>query len=269
MRDSVRLAADIYRPARDGEVVPGRFPTILYRTSYYKSRQVFADAARYFCRRGYVVVIQDLRGRGNSEGTGQYYHIYNVNEGKDGYDTVEWIAEQPWSNGKVGTIGSSHGGIVQSAMAMEDPPHLSAMFISQSASNPYKSGQRHNGALELRYAGHIMLHAMLSQEADADPQVQQALMENMMQFRDWLSRWPWKKGATPFSAVPKLEQIFFEFYTRGDYDEFWKHPCINYEEHYEQYADGASHAYGGGAQYGVRRPRAPIAHPAAHRPRRI
>ena len=237
MRDGVRLATDVYRPALDGEPVSGGFPVILWRTSYDKSGPGFVDSARYFCKRGYVAVVQDLRGRGLSEGTGQYRHIYNVNEGKDGYDTVEWIAGQSWSSGKVGTLGVSHGGIVQSALALENPPHLSAMFISQSSSNPYTNGFRHNGALELRYTGHIFLHSVISQETDADPLAKRAIMENMTNFRDWLNRLPWKKGASPYSAVPNLEDIFFEVYTRGDYDDFWKHRCINWEEHYDEYAD--------------------------------
>ena len=237
VRDGILLMTDVYRPARDGEPVSGRFPSILWRTSYDKSRAGFADPARYFCRRGYVAVVQDIRGRGSSEGTGQYYHIYNVNEGRDASDTVEWAAAQPWSNGKVGTIGLSHGGIVQSAMALERPPHLAAMFISESSSNPYHSGVRHNGALELRYAGHIFLHALTSQEADADPRVKAEIAENMTHFREWLGRLPWRKGASPYAPVPTLDEIFFEVYHRGEYDDFWKHRCINWEEHYDEYAD--------------------------------
>src|SRR5688572_12816672 len=110
MRDGVRLANDIYRPARDGETAPGRFPAILGRTSYDKnSSQMWVQpVAEFFTPRGYVVVIQDLRGRHRSEGTGQYFHTVNPDEGRDGYDTVEWIAARPWSNGRVGTVGSSH-----------------------------------------------------------------------------------------------------------------------------------------------------------------
>lgn len=236
-RDGTLLMTDVYRPAIHGEPVEGRFPAVLWRTSYDKSRAGFADPARYFCRRGYVAVVQDIRGRGRSGGFGQYYHVYNVHEGRDGYDAVEWIANQPWSNGKVGTLGMSHGGIVQSAMALERPPHLTAMFISESSSNPYHSGMRQNGALELRYAGHIFLHALTSQEAEADPRVKAEIADNMTRFREWLGRLPWERGASPYKAVPNLEHEFFEVYHRGDYDDFWKHRCINWEEHYDVYAD--------------------------------
>src|SRR5262245_54184876 len=91
MRDGVCLATDIYRPALDGEPVPGRFPTILGRTSYDKTnlQMWVAPVAEFFTTRGYVVVLQDLRGRQKSEGTGQYFHTANPTEGPDGYDTVE------------------------------------------------------------------------------------------------------------------------------------------------------------------------------------
>ena len=237
VRDGVRLATDIYRPGQDGEPAPGRFPTILQRTSYDKSRHHFVEMARYFCERGYVAVVQDLRSRGKSEETGEYLHSNNEKEGMDGYDTVEWIARQPWSDGKVGTIGFSHGGIVQNALAVEDPPHLSAMFIGVSPSNAYHSGFRQNGAFEPQYAGKLMLHAVDTQEAAADPVVKRALIENMTHLRDWLARLPWKEGLSPFAPVPKLEGLFFQIYTGGDYNEFWKDSCINFEEHYQEHAD--------------------------------
>src|SRR6476659_8697986 len=83
MRDGVHLAADIYRPARDGEIVPGQYPTILIRTSYDKAAQRYVDTiANFFTPRGYAIVQQDLRGRYNSEGTGQYRHTANPHEGK-------------------------------------------------------------------------------------------------------------------------------------------------------------------------------------------
>ena len=129
MRDGLRLASDIYRPSHNGELDTGPFPTILGRTSYDKTDPVawIDHVANFFTPRGYVVVLQDIRGRAHSEGTGKYLHASNPKEGEDGYDTVEWIAARPWSNGRVGTVGTSHGGIVQTAMALLRPPHLTAM----------------------------------------------------------------------------------------------------------------------------------------------
>lgn len=115
MRDGVKLSADIYLPA--AEV---RYPVILLRTPYDNIAPRFVEIAQYFSGAGYVVVIQDVRGRFDSEG----HFEPRVNEGKDGYDTIEWIADQPWSNGKIGMMGVSYGGTVQWLAARERPPHL-------------------------------------------------------------------------------------------------------------------------------------------------
>ncbi|MDA1348736.1 MAG: CocE/NonD family hydrolase [Chloroflexi bacterium] len=137
MRDGVRLAADIYRPTLNGEMAPGNFPTIFGRTSCGKSNTVMRieAVANLSTPRVYAVVLQDLRGRGRSEGTGQYFRTVNPREGQDGYDTVEWTAAQGRSSGKVGTVGSYHGGKVQTAMAPERPLHLTAMWADVNTVN--------------------------------------------------------------------------------------------------------------------------------------
>ncbi|NIT59449.1 MAG: CocE/NonD family hydrolase, partial [Aliifodinibius sp.] len=104
MRDGVRLATDIYKPAINGKAVEGKFPTVLERTPYNKELRCDYKGM-YYAKRGYVFVVQDCRGRYQSEG--EFYGY--ANESPDGYDTVEWIAEQDWSNGKVGTQGTSYG----------------------------------------------------------------------------------------------------------------------------------------------------------------
>ena len=114
MRDGVRLATDVYIPAKDGEAVEGRFPAILERTPYNKDMMGFTDKAIYFSKKGYAFVVQDCRGRYKSEGD---FYGYG-NESLDGFDTVEWMAGQPWSDGKVGTQGTSYGGWVQSGLAI-------------------------------------------------------------------------------------------------------------------------------------------------------
>jgi putative CocE/NonD family hydrolase len=120
MRDGVKLAADLWRP-RD----QGRHPVILIRTPYLKAPN-FIDTpklAEYFASRGYAVVVQDTRGRGDSEGDFNFF----FQEGPDGYDTIEWLAAQPWSNGRVGMMGVSYLGTVQWLAAREHPPHLVCM----------------------------------------------------------------------------------------------------------------------------------------------
>ena len=117
-RDGVTLFADVYRPA-----VPGRFPMLVIRTPYDKSADNALTETAYFPPRGYIVVVQDTRGRFASEG--EFYPF--LHEATDGYDTIEWAASLPWSNGRVGTVGQSYMAVVQYQMAATRPPHLVAM----------------------------------------------------------------------------------------------------------------------------------------------
>ena len=123
MRDGTGLAADIQRPDR-----PGKFPVILARTPYGKYSKAAYEQAEYFARRGYVYVNQDVRGRFDSEGNFEVL----VNEGHDGYDTIEWLARQPWSDGNIGTFGGSYVAWDQLLAAEEQPPHLRAMVLQST-----------------------------------------------------------------------------------------------------------------------------------------
>ena len=117
-RDGTTLYSDVYRPDTDG-----RFPVLVVRTPYDKSLNMALTEKEYFPSRGYVVVVQDTRGRFRSEGD-FYPFIY---EAEDGYDTIEWAARLPWSDGNVGTAGQSYLGLVQYLAAPQRPPHLKAM----------------------------------------------------------------------------------------------------------------------------------------------
>jgi len=126
MRDGVVLGADVFKPQGDG-----RFPTLVYRTPYdRKHAPEDYTTVRAAVDRGYAVVVQDVRGRYGSAGEFEPYR----NEGEDGYDTIEWAAAQPWSNGKVGTFGLSYPGAVQWLAAVEAPPHLEAMVPAMTFS---------------------------------------------------------------------------------------------------------------------------------------
>ncbi len=247
MRDGVRLATDIYRPALDSELVAGAFPTILGRTSYDKnSPQMWVEpVAEFFTRRGYVTVIQDLRGRHRSEGTGQYFHTANVNEGHDGYDTVEWIAAQPWSSGRVGTVGSSHGAIVQSVMALYRPPHLTAMWQDVGPTNIYAHEAREGGAMALHMFGALFLHAHDAQEIRGDPVAKDSIARAMECMRELVFSTPFKPGHTPLAVTPNLEKTLFNYYYRGEYDEFWGQDCCDQERYFDRHADAPSVFSGG------------------------
>ena len=121
MRDGVKLSADIYLTEADQG-----HPVILLRTPYDNIAPHIVETAQYFSGKGYVVVLQDVRGRFDSEGQFEP----RLNEGKDGYDTIEWIAEQTWSNGKIGTMGGSYLATVQWLAARERPPHLVTMVTT-------------------------------------------------------------------------------------------------------------------------------------------
>jgi putative CocE/NonD family hydrolase len=128
MRDGVVLRADVMRPAEDGT-----FPVLVYRTPYGKeAEQQEYTTFKRAAERGYSVVIQDVRGRYHSDGDFRPYE----NEGRDGYDTIEWAASQPWSNGAVGTFGLSYPGAVQWLAAVQSPPHLKAMVPAMTFSTP-------------------------------------------------------------------------------------------------------------------------------------
>jgi putative CocE/NonD family hydrolase len=117
-RDGVTLYADVYRPD-----APGKFPVLVMRTPYDKSLDLGLTEKDYFPQRGYVLVVQDTRGRFSSEG--DFYPF--VHEASDGYDAIEWAAALPWSNGEVGTVGQSYLGLVQYQAAPTRPPHLKVM----------------------------------------------------------------------------------------------------------------------------------------------
>jgi hypothetical protein len=124
MRDGVELSADVFLPP-DGD---GPWPVILQRTPYDNTSPLWMNIAVYFAGHGYAFVSQDVRGRGDSDG----HFEPLLNESQDGYDTIEWIAAQPWCTGKVGMMGGSYGGLVQWAAAKERPPHLTALASTAS-----------------------------------------------------------------------------------------------------------------------------------------
>lgn len=247
MRDGVRLAADIFRPARDGEPVGGPLPTILGRTSYDKSSHWMwiEPVANFFVPRGYVVVVEDLRGRYKSEGKGQYFHVANPLDGQDGYDTIEWIAAQPWSNGRVGMVGSSHGAMTQTTAALADPPHLAAIWPDVGPINNHAHHIREGGAMQLHMFGAQFLHAFDAQELQDDPVAKRAVEREMARLRDWVWLTPFKKGLTPLARVPGLEQTLFNYYTRGAYDDWWGADFNDYERYFDRHADCAGTFSGG------------------------
>jgi len=141
-RDGVILRADVYRP--DG---PGRFPALLSRLPYDKNQRRRPGDIDVFVERGYVVIMQDTRGRFASDGD-EYYPL--IWEAQDGYDAVEWAAGLPYVDGRVGTMGQSYLGATQYLLAPTRPPHLEASFPASAPGDFHQCWIYHSGgAFEL------------------------------------------------------------------------------------------------------------------------
>ncbi|MBI3743928.1 MAG: CocE/NonD family hydrolase [Chloroflexi bacterium] len=143
MRDGVVLRSDVYLPEGGG-----KHHVLICRTPYDKTNISQLYDAKRIARRGYAVVIQDVRGAFASDG--EYYPFLTCRE--DGYDTVEWAAAQPWSNGRVGMFGGSAMGITQWLAAVEAPPHLFAIAPAVTASDLHDGWIYQSGALLLGFA---------------------------------------------------------------------------------------------------------------------
>jgi putative CocE/NonD family hydrolase len=240
MADGVRLAADIYRPALpDGLPAPGRFPVILTRTSYDKSNPVMqvGPVARFFTPRGYVTVVQDLRGRGKSEGTGQYFHVANLREGLDGVDTLAWIASQPWCDGRVGMVGSSHSGIVQNVAALHSPPALKALWVDVCPTSAFDWEARTGGAQALQMFAALFLHGWDAQEIRDDRDARDVIESAVENMRLLLTQGPWKQGENPLRVVPHLEQILMRYQNNGIKDGWWMQEVLEHKAYFDRFAD--------------------------------
>ena len=136
MRDGATLSADLF-PA--SSATPR--PVALHRTPYLTTNPLFVRQAQYLASEGFHVVLQDVRGRGDSDGEWDPFR----NEGSDGYDTIEWLAEQEWCDGQVAMFGGSYSGWVQWAAARERPPHLRTLISSAASGHwmrelPWRNG---------------------------------------------------------------------------------------------------------------------------------
>jgi putative CocE/NonD family hydrolase len=242
MRDGTRLATDVYRPAdpETGEPIAEPKPVLLDRTPYGK-RGAQTRHGEWYASRGYVVAIQDVRGRFDSEG--EFY--IHVNEAEDGHDTVEWLAERDYCDGQVGTLGTSYGAWVQNALATQDPPHLEAMFVNMGAANGRKATFRQNGAFELRWlCWALTLGGGFAHESLEDPAMQQRFAD--VDIEEVLADSPVERGETALRHLPQYEEWAFDIMESGALsDELWQNPGINFEHHYDESADVPT-VYSGG-----------------------
>jgi putative CocE/NonD family hydrolase len=241
MRDGVSLATDLYLPARSGKALAEKWPTILSRTPYSKtgrrpdgpakSRGEYAAIGEYFATHGYAVVIQDTRGRYRSEGV---WHML-TDDGRDGVDTCAWIGKQPWSNGKVGMIGTSYVGGTQHALAMERPPELATVIPVDAMSNLGYAGMRNGGAFELRFWNWIFsIGGPQGSRQSRDPGTAAILQDMKDHRRDYLANLPLRRGTTPLKLLPEYEDWLVDAMGHGTNDDFWKqNNILDYTDTYK------------------------------------
>jgi uncharacterized protein len=215
MRDGVKLATDIYRPARDGKAIDGKFPVILVRTPYDKTG--VRSQCTMFAENGYVCLSQDCRGRFRSEG--EFYAF--INEGKDGFDAIEWAARQPWSNGKVATFGGSYLAWDQFHAAMYRPPHLVAMFAIVGGANFLEEYAHPAGTPNLGWSNWLLGSALSSPRAQNDPEARQRLAAATKDRAAWIALHP-EKRAEVFREFPEHMRMFRDYYGNPDENSYWK-----------------------------------------------
>jgi putative CocE/NonD family hydrolase len=145
MRDGTVLRGDLYRP--DAE---GRFPVLIERVAYELASRC-RENGEYYAQRGYILIGQNVRGAFGSEGAFVPLRDDGCGERQDGYDTVEWAAGQPWSNGRVGMLDGSYSGFTQYAVAPTRPPHLQTLFAREGGTDFYRDTVFRSGAHWLFY----------------------------------------------------------------------------------------------------------------------
>jgi uncharacterized protein len=216
LSDGVTLKSDIYHP--DAE---GKFPTLLQRTPYNKMNWS-VDFAYQAASQGYVVVIQDVRGRYTSEG--EWYPF--IHEAKDGYETVEWVASLPYSNGKVGMFGGSYVGATQMLAATAHPPHLAGICPVVTASNYHDGWTYQGGAFEQWFSQSWTTG--LSQDI-LNRQIRQASNARLGESVLPLTDYPLFNLPTPGIAnvtTPALAPYYLDWLAHPNYDDYWKRLTI-------------------------------------------
>lgn len=218
-RDGVILRADVYRPSRTG-----KFPVLLERTPYDKTR--VADFAYQAAHRGYMVVVQDVRGRLSSDGD-WYPFKY---ESADGYDAVEWAAALPGSNGKVGMVGGSYIGATQLLAAIAHPPHLEGICPIDTASNYHENWVYQGGAFEQWFSESWT--SLLAQDT-----FDRVVKRGTNAFTNTtvlpLEKYPvfsMEFDSTEKNTTKQLAPYFLDWLNHPDYDSYWKQWSI--EEYY-------------------------------------
>jgi uncharacterized protein len=240
MRDGIRLATDVYRPARNGTPVGGAFPVILERTPYGRAAPSRSErgkgqtvpcprseVAAFFVARGFVVVYQDCRGRHDSEGLFKKY----LHEAEDGEDTIQWLLSQPWCNGQVATKGLSYAAHTQLALATQAPQGLATFILDSGGfSSAFHCGIRQGGAFEMKQATWAYNRACDALKGDAKRS--EALESEDL--HAWFRSLPWRPGHSPLRAAPEYEHYLFEQWSSETFGPHWQQPSLYARGHYDK-----------------------------------
>ena len=238
MRDGVTLRGDIFRP--DAE---GRFPVLLQRTPYRRATWGYdVDFAQRAASRGYVVFLQDVRGRYTSDG--EWYPF--LHESEDGYDTIEWIATQPYSDGRVGMFGASYVGATQMLAAIAHPPHLAGICPIVTASDYHNGWTYQGGAFEQWFdqswtSG--LAQDTLAHQIERLPSTPEEVNVLPLTAYPIFNRNP----ASVMNVSPStIAPYFLDWLAHPSYDDYWRRWSI--EEHYPDIRVPALHT---GAWYDI------------------
>lgn len=232
-RDGVKLATDIYLPADNA----AKLPVILTRTPYNKDGS--KKHGEYFASHGYIFIAQDTRGRYGSEGV---WH-WMTDDGVDGVDCARWIISQPWSDGKIGMLGTSYVGGTQHAMALAKAPGLATVIPVDAVSNCGVQSMRNAGAFEMRFWNWIMLNGGKGSNAAQDPGTGAVLKEMTDNRLSYLGNLPLRKDATPLKLAPEYEDWLINAMRHGANDDFWRQN--NILDHASDYQDMPVYLVGG------------------------
>jgi putative CocE/NonD family hydrolase len=219
MRDGVVLRADIYRPKADA-----KFPVLLQRTPYNKSNGV--NFGVRVAARGFVVIFQDVRGRYSSEG--EWYTFKH--ESEDGYDSVEWAAALPYSNGKVGMFGGSYVGATQMLAAISHPPHLAGICPVVTASN-YHDGWTYQGGAFEQWFNQSWTSGLAQDTYNRTVSQSTNALQGMWKLP--LTSYPlfnFSDSSAGLSSTQSLAPYFLDWLAHPNYDDYWKRWSI--EEHF-------------------------------------
>ena len=199
MRDGVKLSSGVYRPAKEG-----RYPTLLIRTIYNNKQDRYVAWTRRFVEAGYAVVMQDCRGRYDSEGAWEPY----VHEAEDGYDTQQWIGAQPWCDGTIGTFGISYVGFTQTLPAPLRSPYVKGLAPIASQQDNF-GHQYADGPLHLHVI--INFHIWVGRGLQTESR-------DLLDYMEINRRLPLISALDEIADIPWYRDVISHY----TYDDFWK-----------------------------------------------